>query len=102
HGEPGLGKTKLVLEATRAEDIEPLVLYCESPVQLRDGGLLNEILKEDNDFASIIVVDECDEEGRKKIWNTVKNIGSRVKIVSIYSEYEKSSGTTVYLSCPPL
>jgi len=102
YGEPGLGKTKLVLEATRAEDLEPLVLYCENPTQLREGGLLNEVLREDNDLSCIIIIDECDENSRLNIWNQLKNIGPRVKVVTIYNEGEKTSGTTVYLDCPPL
>ena len=33
-GEPGIGKTKLVLEATKTDDLSPLVIYC-SALQFR-------------------------------------------------------------------
>ena len=42
-GEPGIGKTKLVLEATKTEDLSPLVIYC-SASQFRDSVLMNELL----------------------------------------------------------
>jgi len=61
-GEPGIGKTKLVLEATSADDLRPLVLYCYKPELLVDSELLNEILREDNHFSIVLVVDECDLE----------------------------------------
>ena len=35
-GEPGIGKTKLVLEATKTEDLSPLVIYCPAS-QFRDS-----------------------------------------------------------------
>jgi len=70
--------------------------------RLRDGGLLNELLRQDNDFNCVIVVDECDDESRINIWKQIKNVGPRVKLVTIYNDVEKTSGTTVYLDCPPL
>ena len=35
-GEPGIGKTKVVLEATRTDDISPLVIYCTASQFLQD------------------------------------------------------------------
>ena len=86
-GEPGIGKTRLVLEATRAEDLEPLVIYC-TPAEFRAGGLRHEILRDDNHFSAILIVDECDPSSRYDIWNELQNRGPRIKLISIYNDYD--------------
>lgn len=45
-GEPGIGKTRLVLEATRIDDLQPLVIYCDAAGRFRDSNLMNELLYE--------------------------------------------------------
>ncbi len=100
-GEPGIGKTRLVLEAT-TDDLAPLVLYCDSAAKFRDSELMNEILKEDNEFIVILVVDECDPDARSYIWNKLKHVGPRLKVVSIYNEADETGGNIVYATAPPL
>lgn len=100
-GEPGIGKTKLVLEATRAEDLQPLVVYCDKPQGLVGSELMNHILREDNDFSVVLVVDECDPTSTHYIWDVLQNRGARIKLVSIYSE--ALPGTAVnYFELEPL
>jgi len=99
-GEPGIGKTRLVLEATRAEDLNPLVIYCDSASKFRDSDLMNEILREDNPFSTILVIDECDPDARSYIWNKLKNSGPRIKLITIYNEYEDTGGTIAYIGTP--
>jgi len=101
-GEPGMGKTRAVLEATAAEDLSPLVIYCDSAAKFRDSALMNECLREDNVFTVVAVVDECDAEARSYIWNKFKNLGPRIKLITIYNEPDESHGTTVYIDSPPL
>lgn len=101
-GDPGIGKTRLVLEATRTEDLRPLVIYCDKAESFRDSDLMNEILKPGNQFSAIIVVDECDPDTRSYIWNKLKGVGERVKLVTIYSEFDKTSGDITYFDAPPL
>ena len=101
-GEPGIGKTRLVLEATRADDLQPLIIYCDSPSKFRDSDLMNEILKDDNQFSVILVIDECDSDSRSYIWNKLKYRGSRIKLITIYNDYDKTSGEINYLKAPPL
>ena len=102
YGEPGIGKTRLVLEVTRADDLLPLVIYGDSANEFRDSNLMTEILREDNQFSVILVIDECDPDSRSYIWNKLKNQGPRIKIISIYNEYDDTSGNIVYFDIPPL
>jgi hypothetical protein len=101
-GEPGIGKTRLVLEVTREDDLKPLVIYCDSASKFRDSDLMNEILQDDNQFSAILVIDECDPDARSYIWNKLKYCGPRIKLVSIYNEYDSTSGNTMYMVAPPL
>jgi len=102
YGEPGIGKTRLVLEATRTDDLSPLVIYCDSAGKFRDSNLMNELLKDDNSFSTIMVLDECDPDSRAYIWDKFKHLGSRIKVVSIYNEHDATSGNITYLEAPPL
>ncbi len=101
-GEPGIGKTRLVLEATRAEDLQPLVVYCDSASRFRDSNLMYEILRDDNPFFAILVIDECDLDSRSYIWNKLQYHSPRIKLVSIYSEYDRTAGDITYLDAAPL
>ena len=100
-GEPGIGKTKLVLEATKSEDLSVLVIYCTA-TQFRESNLMNEILRDDNLFSAILVIDECDPDNRSYIWNKLKNRGSRIKLITIYNDYEEIPGDIAYYDMPPL
>jgi hypothetical protein len=92
-GEPGIGKTRLVLAATSAEDLGPLVLYCNA-AKFRDSDLMSEISREDNDYSAILVLDECNEDDKAYIWNKLEHCGPRVRIISIYGEIREASGKT--------
>lgn len=100
-GEAGIGKTRLVFEATNAEDLRPLILYCTAS-QFRDSDLLNELLREDNSFQVILVVDECSQEDSSDLCNKLKRLGPRLKMVSIHHEFEYTSGNTKFPDVPPL
>jgi hypothetical protein len=101
-GEAGIGKTRLVYEVTSAEDLEPLVIYCPSASLFRDSDLMNEIMREDNEFNAILVVDECDPDDRAYIWDHLKNRGSRIKLITLHNEPERTSGTIRYVEAAPL
>ena len=98
-GEPGIGKTKLVLEATREEDLAPLVIYCTAS-QFRDSVLMNKILRDDNGFSAILIIDECNQDSRSYIWNKLKHRG--FKLITIHNDYEEKSGDINYYDAPPL
>ena len=100
-GEAGVGKTRLVLEATREQDLQPLVLYTNRPAELLDGEFMATLVREDNHFAVILVVDECSADYRTQIWNRLKSRGQRIKLITIFNEWEDSSGVS-FLDAPLL
>lgn len=106
-GEPGIGKTRLVFEATRAEeDLTPLVIYCNA-AQFRDSVLMNALLRDDNQrddnqFSAILVIDECDSGSSFDIWNKLIHRGARLKLVTISNDYETRAGGITYHDTPPL
>ena len=100
-GEPGIGKTKLVLETTKKEDLAPLVIYCTAS-QFQDSILMNEILRDDNSFSAILIIDECNQDSRSYIWNKLRHRGSRIKLITIHHDYEEKSGGIDYYDAPPL
>ena len=100
-GEPGIGKTKLVLEATKPDDLSPLVIYC-SASQFRESDLMNQLLRDDNQFSTVLVIDECNPDSRSYIWDKLRYRGPRIKLVTIYNDYEEKSGGITYYDTPPL
>ena len=100
-GEPGIGKTKLVLEATRTDDLSPFVIYC-SASQFRDSVLMNQLLQDDNQFSAVLVIDECNTESRSYIWDKLRYRGPRIKLITIYNDYEERSGGITYHITQPL
>lgn len=97
-GEAGIGKTRLVLEATDVDDLRPPVIYCDA-VKFRDSNLMTEILRDK--FSAVLVLDDCDPDTRAYVWNRFQYHSPRVKIVSIYNERDDSSGIS-YFDVPPL
>ena len=101
-GEPGIGKTRLVLEATRADDLAPLVVYCTA-ARFRNSVLMTELLRCDNQFAAVLVIDECDWSSSTNIWNELIHRGARIKLVTISNDYEMQAGKDItYHGTPPL
>jgi len=100
-GEAGVGKTRFILETTTAEDIAPLVVYTKANVFIR-SSLLIYILREDNPFHVIVIVDECSQQQRIELWNLLKNRGSRIKLITIYNETERREYGIDYPDVPQL
>ena len=97
-GEAGIGKTRLVLEATRADDLSPTVIYSSASL-FKDSNLMTTMLRDD--FTAILILDECDSSNRAYIWDAFRYHSPRIKIVSIYNERDDSSGI-LYFDLPPL
>jgi hypothetical protein len=97
-GEPGIGKTKFALEVTNDDDLRPQVIYFDKARRLLESGFLELITLKDNNANVLLVVDECDLDARSIIWNRLSNCGRRIRVITIYNEEEKTSGTTAYLT----
>lgn len=102
-GEPGIGKTRLVLEACSAPDIAELVVYVDDPTHLESGDLFVWLVKRGASARVVLVVDECDYKARVNIWNKLRQYSPRIKLITIYNELgEDSSMGTKIAEVPPL
>ncbi|MYK18214.1 hypothetical protein F4055_08615, partial [Candidatus Poribacteria bacterium] len=88
-GAPGIGKTRLVLEATKTDDLSPRVIYFHSASQFRDSILMGELLHGDNQLSAIVVIDGCDPHSRTFI---PRNQNPQVKLVTISNDCDGVPG----------
>jgi hypothetical protein len=93
-GEPGIGKTRLILETLRADDLKPLVCYADKATKV-DGQVMSAI-RAAKHARIILVVDECGPEQRTYLAQNFGNRGPDLKIVSIYQESEESDHASDY------
>ncbi len=100
-GEPGIGKTRLLYEATAAEDLSSAVAYFASPKALEQSGIVDELVNDDSKSA-IVVVDDCDSRDRETIWRQLRGLGTRVRLITVQHDPCQTSGTTVALQTPAL
>ena len=63
---------------------------------------MNELLRDDNHFSAILVIDECDSSSRFYIWDKLRYRGPRIKLITIYNDYEERLGGITYYHTPPL
>ena len=91
-GQPGIGKTRLVLEATQADDLSPLVIYCPADQFLQDRFLMDELCNDENPFAAVVVIDDCNLHNRSEILDKLRYRGSRIKLITIYNNHEEIAG----------
>ncbi|MFO0129253.1 MAG: hypothetical protein ACK54J_19030 [Pseudanabaena sp.] len=96
-GEAGSGKTRFVLEVTRDPSLLPLVLYLGAD---EASPVVNYLRREDSSEV-ILVVDECDARASDSIWNDLKNLGTRIKLISIYNQIERPDSRIEYIDHPP-
>lgn len=101
-GEPGIGKTRLILEATRADDLSPLVLYADGATKV-DSSVITALMRAEH-ATIVLVIDECGPEFRSEVTRIFGTRGPSLKIVSIYQDFEEGDRTSQYrlLEPPPL
>jgi hypothetical protein len=101
-GAPGIGKTRLVLEALRTPGLQPLVVYVgvlDMPTMR--SLLLDQIGRSDNAWECVLVVDECDQALRAELANRLMPFRDRVRVITITSDQDEARGL-VLLEAPPL
>ena len=82
-GEPGLGKTRIVLEAVKDPDLAPYVLYMQHGSMFGQTKLFRQLLKNVWSKPLVLVLDELPESEMSDIWRHLKPRCSSLKIVSM-------------------
>lgn len=95
-GAPGIGKTRLIREATDTDDLRPLVVYVDNPSVLTGQGFLTSLGRSDDKSEIILVVDECNFGIQADLWD---KLGRKkgVRLITIFNDPKEPTGTTEYL-----
>ena len=93
-GEPGVGKTRLILETLCEQDLKPLVLYAEKGSDI-DGSVMAAI-RAASHARVILVVDECNADMRSSLTRSFGGSGPNLTIVSIYQDEEDGDRSSEY------
>ncbi|MCP4401866.1 MAG: hypothetical protein GY801_31770 [bacterium] len=97
-GEPGIGKTRLMLEATDTDALRSSVIYCKAD-SFTNSELMG--LLQQGTSHVVLVLDECDPQSRKEIWNKLKCHSPRIRLVSLSDESVREAGLHS-IKIPPL
>lgn len=101
-GEPGIGKSRLVLEALSTDDLSAAVIYILHVEDFQNSHLFNELIRGDITYSVILVIDECIEKERVSIWNSLKG-KANLRLVTIDHGPERSrDDSMLVLECPRL
>jgi hypothetical protein len=101
-GEPGIGKTRLVLEALREQDLAPLVVYYDSPEAFRHSQLMTDLHRDDNTYSVVLVVDDCPPEDSRDFWRQLQYARASIRLITLYNDEEPTTGSTVRVNAQPV
>jgi len=102
-GEPGIGKSRLILEALSTDDLSPSVIYIPHAEDFQKSQLFNDLIRADSEYHVILIVDECQNRERASIWNVLKAHRSKCQLITIDHGPERSSDEAMrILYCPLL
>ncbi len=93
-GEPGVGKTRLILETLREKDLKPLVLYAEKGSDVNSSVMA--AIRAANHARVVLVVDECSADVRSSLTRSFGGSGPSLTIVSIYQDEEDGDRSSEY------
>ncbi|RDI10114.1 hypothetical protein [Comamonas sp. AG1104] len=82
-GEPGLGKTRLVLEALRVSHIAPSVLYLCHGSKFGQTALFRQLLRIGWTTPLVLVLDDLGEAEMVEIWRHLKTRCGALKLVTL-------------------
>lgn len=82
-GEPGLGKTRMVLEALRAPHIAPSVLYLCHGSKFSQTALFRQLLRIGWAKPLILVLDDLSESDMFDVWRHLKTRCGAMKLVTL-------------------
>lgn len=97
-GEPGIGKTRLILEATRPADLLPLIVYWDSAERFMKSKQLDELsdVEIETPYSTILIVDECSATSSGYIWDKLKHLPSRIKLITIDHDLDEATGDDLF------
>lgn len=79
-GQPGVGKTRLLLEALRHEDFKGRVLYAQTPEQIPSG--LFSFVAHSHSVHLILVIEGCTVDQHRNIRGEVGRCDGRLKVIT--------------------
>ncbi len=82
-GEPGLGKTRMVLEALRAPHIAPSVLYLCHGSKFGETALFRQLLRIGWTKPLVLVLDDLAEPEMSDVWRHLKTRCGAMKLVTL-------------------
>jgi len=102
-GEPGIGKTRLVLETVRIEEISSSVLYVQHGARFSQTKLFRELLRETPKYPLILVLDELSEWEMSEIWGHLRNRCGALKLISLDHGPDRGRDSDIeHISAPRL
>jgi hypothetical protein len=82
-GEPGLGKSRLVLEALRDPAIVGTVLYVEKGAVFGQSPLLRHLIKNQPTYPLVLVIDDLQETELTSIWAHLKARCGALRLITL-------------------
>lgn len=101
-GEPGIGKTRMMLEAVRDEHIASNTLYMFHGADFEQTELFLKIIKGEFSYPLILILDELPEKHLSSIWGHLKNRCGDLKIISIDHGPEYSQDPAIEIVQAPV
>lgn len=101
-GEPGIGKTRLVLEAISGkENLSASTMYFRRASDFQGTVFFNDLMREGEARSAILVIDECESRERTDIWAALKGRPG-IKLVTIDHGPDTASGAGMQTLQAPL
>ncbi|WP_146180895.1 ATP-binding protein [Limnohabitans sp. 2KL-17] len=102
-GEPGIGKTRMVLEALRAPHIAPSVLYLYHGSKFVQTALFRQLLRVGWTKPLVLVLDDLSESEMSEVWRHLKTLCGAMKLVTLdHGRYESHDDEILRLYAPRL
>lgn len=89
-GEPGLGKTRMVLEALKQPHIAPSVLYLCHGSKFGQTALFRQLLRVGRTKPLVLVLDDLSESEMSDIWRHLKTRCGAMKLVTLDHGHDES------------
>lgn len=101
-GEPGLGKTRMVLEALRAPHLAPVVLYLRHGAQFGQTALFRQLLRSGWTKPLVLVLDDLSEGEMSDVWRHLKTRCGALKLISLDHGHDEGNDDEIVRLQAPL